>query len=536
MPGVTRLTSARVLRTALQAVALLVLVGPAAALVAALARAGVAGGSDLVAAAALSGRRLALLGQSVLLGAAVATAAMTVGVLAGIALWRRGSRPAWVRSLLPVAIVVPPSLHALTWTTTLHGLLPMSLRPALLAGVAADWVACWAVEVLAFLPLATWIALVGLEGVPEPLLEAARVARAEAAVLGRVALPLAAPTLGAGAALLFALSLSDHGVPALFALSVSALDVLAQFSADREPATALLTALPLVAIQAAAVAVLLAPLRAAAVSARPTARRSRPSPLPGGLATAQGLALALLAAQLLVPLLSLAWQTGSPQRAITTTSDAAPEVATSLALAAAAAVAGPLLGWVVSGSLAAGRPAGRWWWLAVGLPFALPAPLTGIGVALLGNVIPALGAGLAPALLAALSRVVPVVALLLYAGRLRTSSELLDAARVFQRDPLHGLVRVRAPLLGPWLAAAATLAFALTLGELGATLIVAAPGRATVTMRLFNLLHYGATPAVAALCLLLELLVLLVATAGLLLPQVALDLRRRQRETPTEGR
>jgi iron(III) transport system permease protein len=49
--------------------------------------------------------------------------------------------------------------------------------------------------------------------------------------------------------------------------------------------------------------------------------------------------------------------------------------------------------------------------------------------------------------------------------------------------------------------ASAFLTFALAAGELGATLLVAPPGQATLTMRVFNLLHYGATESVAALAL-----------------------------------
>jgi len=44
---------------------------------------------------------------------------------------------------------------------------------------------------------------------------------------------------------------------------------------------------------------------------------------------------------------------------------------------------------------------------------------------------------------------------------------------------------------------------ALTAAELGATLIVAPPGRATLTMRIYNYLHYGGTDEAAALCLLM---------------------------------
>jgi len=72
---------------------------------------------------------------------------------------------------------------------------------------------------------------------------------------------------------------------------------------------------------------------------------------------------------------------------------------------------------------------------------------------------------------------------------------------------------VRLPLLLPGLLAGASLVFALTLGELGATLIVAPPGQSTLTLRIYNYLHYGASDVVAGLCL--AMLLFTLAAGGL---------------------
>jgi iron(III) transport system permease protein len=55
----------------------------------------------------------------------------------------------------------------------------------------------------------------------------------------------------------------------------------------------------------------------------------------------------------------------------------------------------------------------------------------------------------------------------------------------------------------PGFVAAACVVFALAAGELGATLVVAPPGQATLTMRIYNYLHYGASQTVAGLCLIM---------------------------------
>ena len=93
-------------------------------------------------------------------------------------------------------------------------------------------------------------------------------------------------------------------------------------------------------------------------------------------------------------------------------------------------------------------------------------------------------------------------------GANRRWTPALDAARVFQARDWQTAWRVRLPLLSPGLLASASLIFALTLGELGATLIVVPPGQPTLTLRIYNYLHYGASDVVAGLCLAMLLLTL----------------------------
>jgi len=110
--------------------------------------------------------------------------------------------------------------------------------------------------------------------------------------------------------------------------------------------------------------------------------------------------------------------------------------------------------------------------------------------------------------LAALARFAPVAALILLAQLRHTDPLLTDAARVFRRGVVRTWVQVRLPLLAPGLVAAACMAFALSAGELGATLLVIPPGLETVTIRMYNYLHYGSSGAVAGLGLVMTVLML----------------------------
>jgi iron(III) transport system permease protein len=90
---------------------------------------------------------------------------------------------------------------------------------------------------------------------------------------------------------------------------------------------------------------------------------------------------------------------------------------------------------------------------------------------------------------------------------------LIDAARLFQTHPVKTWRQIYLPMLAPALLATGFIVFALCAGELGATLLVAPAGQATLVMRIYNYLHYGASETVAGLCLLLTLTA--ATTAGL---------------------
>ncbi len=86
---------------------------------------------------------------------------------------------------------------------------------------------------------------------------------------------------------------------------------------------------------------------------------------------------------------------------------------------------------------------------------------------------------------------------------------LFDAAAVFSPGRFKTWVQIRLPLYAPGLFVAAGILAVLTLGELGATLVVAPPGHGTLTMRIYNYLHYGAAGEVAGLCLMITILTLI---------------------------
>ena len=462
-------------------------------------------------------RQLMLLARSVGLAGAVALAGMTVGTLAALRLWQwRSGAGTWLRWAVLVFAPIPPYIHALVWNETTWAagsvLAPLGLGPVSLRG----WTASWFVQTVALLPLAVGLALVGLEMVRPRLTEAARTHGPDLRVLGRVILPLAAPYLVAGGALLFLLTLMDYSVPSLLSVNVYATEVFAEYSASSDVGSALAIALPLIVVALLAVVAAQSALRNAASS------HSREGPPGGGpmrwptwLRAATLCALGVVAGQALVMLVALVAATGSASELAAAVSAAGREIGYTLATALGTALAAVPLALVAARGMVRPTGGGRLWRLLVSLPFAVPAPLVGIGLIAICALplSPRGGGGLALPALAALSRFVPVAAIAVLAQLRRIDPALLDAAAVFGRRPRDLIVQVYLPLLGPGLLAAAAISFALTVGELGATLMVAPPGWPTVTMRIYSYLHYGGSSEVAGLCLAMAAMAI---TAGLL--------------------
>ena len=491
-------------------------IGPAAALAVETGSRLLSGHGEWLALAVPTGERVPLFWRSVALAGGVAIGAMVIGVLAATAIAspRRPALRRWRWAVLAFA-PIPPYIHALAWDTTAARaarlldtvpiLAPMSDG---IAGLIEGGSGAAVVMLMAWLPLAVGLALLAIESVPADVVEAARTVRGEMAVFGRIVVPLAAPMLIAACGLLFVLGLLDYSVPTLFQYPVYALSIFAEFDAYHQPARAVLHAAPLMAIAIAAVLATQAGLRRAATSPAwrlgAAARRAARPVWPPAFRALQAIALTALALHVTVLLGGLVAGVGSLRLVVSAVGSAWDEVVFSVLVSVAAALLCLPLAAAASAALEGGRSAGRAaWWLLVIVPLAVPAPLVAVGLITLWNRSGPLGDVYGSAMmpvLAAVARFAPLAALVVLAHRRRLDTLLFDAARLVDR-PLGGLWRVRLPLLAPGLIAAAAITFALTIGELGATLLIAPPGRGTLTMRIYNYLHYGSTDAVAGLCL-----------------------------------
>jgi iron(III) transport system permease protein len=294
------------------------------------------------------------------------------------------------------------------------------------------------------------------------------------------------------------------------------MEIFAEYSASNDPVRALLLAVPLILVASAVVVAVLAPLKTL------TLRKTRYQPVwenpptwPTMLDLVQRTSFSVIVLVSLIPLAMLFTFAGSLSRTISTWEAARHELGYSLLVGGIAGLLSLPVATPMARKLVNSGETAKLWWFFIVAPLAIPASLIGISMIYLTNQ-PLLHAAMLLNFMpsfASLLRFAPLAALILVAFMRRSDPLLSEAAQVFQASAWRKRVFVELPLLAPGLLAASGLVFALSLGELAATLMVVPPGRATLAMRIYNYLHYGASDVVAGLGLLMVAGVLVAGAA-----------------------
>jgi len=196
-----------------------------------------------------SPRQWVLMANSLKLASLTALGAVGLGLPAGVLLGRTalpGRR--LLGGLMIMPLLLPPYLLALGWITVLY---PLSLGPDLgesLSRMLFGLPGCVLVLSTAFMPLVMILVASGLQNLPSRLEEAGLMAASWPTVFFRISLPLIAPGLLLGTALVFLLALGEVSVPTTFRYPVFAVECLSSFSASYDLDAAAAASMPLAAL------------------------------------------------------------------------------------------------------------------------------------------------------------------------------------------------------------------------------------------------------------------------------------------------
>jgi iron(III) transport system permease protein len=457
--------------------------------------------------------------------AATLALALPLGVVLALFLFRTdvwGRRP--LLALIGLSAFVPLPLHATAWLGALGNAgraQAFGIRPILIGHLGAA-----VVHALAALPWVVLIVGVGLCAVEPELEESALLAYGPVGVLLKVTLRRAWGAIAAAALAVAVLTAGDMTVTDLLQIRTYAEEAYLQYSLGRGPGGAALVAIPplvvlgLLIVFVGRLLARLDPARVVSSFSRARVWHLGRWRLPCGL-----LLSALVGNAAAVPLYSLVWRAGRVGGRATlgrpphwslaglagTLQNAGEEIweplQQSLVCTAVAATATAFLACVLAW---ASRTSFGWRCVALmtlALTLATPGPVAGMALVLAYRNLPSVYDSSAMVVMAEAFRTLPYALLILWPFLRSFPQELLDAAALDGLTTWGQLVRVVIPLSRRALVAAWAIAFAIGLGELPATNLVAPPGTQPMPVVIWGLLHTGVESHLSGVALIMLIVV-----------------------------
>jgi len=483
------------------------------------------------------------------IGLVVSTLAIALppGILLALLLFRTdvvGRR--MLLALLVLAAFIPLPLHATAWLGAMGNagrVQAIGVRPILVGRTGAA-----VVHALAALPWVVLIVGVGLCAVEPELEESALLDYGPGRVLFRVTLRRALGAIAAAALAVAVLTASDMTVTDLLQIRTYAEEAYLQYSLGRGPGEAALVTLPPLVVLGTLILIVgrvlsrFDPARIVSSFARARLWRLGLWRIPSGL-----LLVALIGNAMALPLYSLLWRAGRVGGRATlgqpptwslsglwgTLRSAAAEswqplqaslVWTAVA-ATVAAVLACALAWAARRSIV-WRSAAL---MTLALTLATPGPVAGMALVLAYRAFPTIYDSPAMIVMAETLRSLPYSLLLLWPFLRSFPQDYLDTAALEGHDSWGQMVSVVLPLSRRPLLAAWAIAFAIGLGELPATNLVAPPGTEPMSVLIWGLLHTGVESHLSGVAL---IMLLAVAAAGLLATLAIRSLRTLERPEP----
>ncbi len=456
-------------------------------------------------------RETLLLAKTIAYSGTVAMTVTAVGVLAAVFTCGSGKkifqRYAW---LLFMTLPVPACVHSLAWLRW-NGVLN---NTGWLVVSSRGWLMAWFVQSLALLPVAVLIIAGGVLAINKEQIFAAQLLGNDTRFLVSLLPRYLKPQILATLAIVFMLTINDYAIPSVFSVNVYALDIFVEYSSSLSVLRTILKSLPLTLIQAAVLLAILGLISEVFLSGRKQDANDVALTFPKSVQVISSLALILVLVQMLGLVSVILLDRNMWQELGSTLISTSADLATSLSISAITLILGIPVIYTTASWLNQTRFRKAGLFLVI-LPTVLPASLIGAAYINLFNH-PATNwiynSALMPGL-AVLARFMPFGVLVTLAWIKRMDQNLVNAALLVEGREWRNALRIKLPMISAGLLIGSALIVLFGIGELGATILVLPPGMSTVTVRLYNYLHYGATEMVLGLSFMI--LAVIVILAGL---------------------
>lgn len=457
-------------------------------------------------------RELNLLIRSIYIAGLATLFSLLIGIPAGLALAR--SRGPLLELLCVTPIILPSITIVMGWifvfghNGALKSILGMDKPLFNLytpVGAAAVLAAC-------YFPCVSLLAAEGFRCVHRSWMNQAALVNERAALKGIIA-PIVAPYAATGAALVFAISLGDYGVPSALMINVYPVEIFTQLGAYNDTRAALMASIPPLIAVAAVIALRQAFFRPK--TAIQTSIYSAAGFMEGSRAASavRILGAALITLAILPPAAGLLNTSGGAASYKTALVTAGDQLIASMLVALYSAML-MLAVSIVYAVCMRGRPAGFKSAGETALLFSICVPGSLIGLGLLGlrngGVWPFEWLSRGPLIIAyaCCSKYMIIPAVILGAQISSVRPSVMNSAALASESRLRRFSKITLPLIRTGLVSAFIAGFVFSLGELSASLLIYPPGWMTLPVRIESLLHFGEDATVASLCIVLAAVVI----------------------------
>jgi len=422
-----------------------------------------------------------------------------------------------------IPFLIPPYIHAIIWSRILdsNGIL-LQLLPMLpesrqvLYGYLYSKAGAVLILSIAFIPLVTTVVMAGLQAIDGGQEEAALCDSSPLTVLRKITLPLITPHILGSFLLVILFTLNSFDVPDILRVRVVSVEIFIQLAAMYDEVGALFMSIPLLAF---------------ALLLTMTIQRSMRGKVYFGLSNNQNRILLADKRYGLIGffLLSLIWVLSVALPCVVLFSaipgidvffrsltGAFNEIIYSTLLALLCAFTSLLCSVPYAYLMARRHPLRTLIDFFSLIPLAVPAALFSLGLIKAGNFLDLqfLSTSSLFCLMGLVAHFLFLGIKILQAGIEQIDVQIEEAAFMSGASMTKVMVTIILPQLKGSVATAFFLVFVCCFSELSATLLLVPPGKSTIAVKIYNLMHYGADDVVASLCL---FIIILMAIFGLIL-------------------
>ena len=437
-------------------------------------------------------RQFNLLGNSFKLGIIVTIISLILGFFCALFIANTKWFVGWRKFYFVISLPIPFYIYALSWMYMLKVL--SKFWPEISRYSVSGIGACIFVESLAYFPIAVLFILIGMEHIDADVLRMASIYAKDNKAVNHIVVKSVAPYCVAAAGLICTLSVTEFSVPSMFQYNTYALDIFSVYSRTGSALMAYFQCIPLIFVLIVPIIWLTKNIKQFEI--KTNEKNKYRLKITGITKVLSMIAFSISILQIFVPIVIFLITTGSFQNILSGCKMILEELNTSFWTAFFGAMFCVIISFIPAIFMKNNFNK------LVGVilyTMAIPGSIQAMGLLKIVNTagwlafeksifITSWGCAL---------KLAPFMVLWLCVARMRVDNKAIELAQIFATNRLSPIKIIIRTLLPGYIVGFA-IAFFLIFAEEGIPLILMAPGKETVTVKIYNYLHYGASEYVSA--------------------------------------